>query len=174
MAQKGWETLVSGSVPYVCFVIQYHAKLLKCQRAALILLQVRERFFFWEAEKKVKKKVWGKKKRRRWPSWRRRRGGINLITSSNIHLANVSRWETQAQKWWSSLAAETHTHTKQHRMQNDSNPCKDRLERERGVDVHHLCLWCVQRKRFKEPKWISFSHFILILWCMAKCLNVFI
>lgn len=40
----------------------------------------------------------------RWPPYRRCRGGINLITASNIHLANISRLETQAQKWQASLA----------------------------------------------------------------------
>ena len=40
----------------------------------------------------------------RWPSYRRCRGGINLITASNIHLANISRLETQAQKWQARLA----------------------------------------------------------------------
>lgn len=40
----------------------------------------------------------------RWPSCRRCRGGINLIRASNIHLANISRLETQAQKRQARLA----------------------------------------------------------------------
>ena len=40
----------------------------------------------------------------RWPSYRRCRGGLNLITASNIHLANKSRLEPQAQEGEGSLA----------------------------------------------------------------------
>lgn len=40
----------------------------------------------------------------RWPSYRRCRGGLNLITASNIHLANKSRLETRAQEGKARLA----------------------------------------------------------------------
>lgn len=54
---------------------------------------------------KKKKRNMACEKCARWPSYRRCRGGINLITASNIHLANISRLETQAQKWQAILAA---------------------------------------------------------------------
>lgn len=40
----------------------------------------------------------------RWPSYRRCRGGLNLITASNIHLANKSRLETRAREGKARLA----------------------------------------------------------------------
>lgn len=55
----------------------------------------------------------------RWPSYRRCRGGINLITASNIHLANISRLERRAQKWHGGLAA---AHNGWWMVANDSNP----------------------------------------------------
>lgn len=80
-------------------------------------------FFFSHAHThKKKKKTWNMacEKCARWPSCRRCRGGINLITASNIHLANISRLETQAPE----MARQPGRHSQQW-MANDSNPWKE-------------------------------------------------
>lgn len=76
----------------------------------------------------------------RWPSYRRCRGGINLITASNIHLANISRLETQAQKWQASLAG-AHNSGWQMTVIHEKRPDIYRIYRE-GLAIPDLwCLW---------------------------------
>lgn len=75
----------------------------------------------------------------RWPSYRRCRGGINLITASNIHLANISRLETQAQKWQASLAG-AHNSGWQMTVIHEKRPDIYRIYRE-GLAIPDL--WCL-------------------------------
>lgn len=75
----------------------------------------------------------------RWPSYRRCRGGINLITASNIQLANISRLETQAQKWQASLAV-AHNSGWQMTVIHEKGPDIYRIYR--GLAIPDLwCLW---------------------------------
>lgn len=76
----------------------------------------------------------------RWPSYRRCRGGINLITASNIHLANISRLETQAQKWHASLAG-AHNSGWQMTVIHERRPDIYRIYREGLAIPDPWCLW---------------------------------
>lgn len=72
----------------------------------------------------------------RWPSYRRCRGGINLITASDIHLANISRLETGAQKWHGSLAS-SHNGARQMTVILENSPDIYRIYRE-GLAIPDL------------------------------------
>lgn len=78
----------------------------------------------------------------RWPSYRRCRGGINLITASNIHLANISRLETQAQKWQASLAG-AHNSGWQMTVIHEKRPDIYRIYREGlAIQISDFCGIC--------------------------------
>lgn len=105
----------------------------------------------------------------RWPSYRRCRGGINLITASNIHLANISRLETQAQKWQASLAG-AHNSGWQMTVIHEKRPDIYRIYRE-GLD-HSRSLMFVGFAHWRAKRWGNIENIPnLFLFALLWLLN---